>query len=256
MNGECLSENVTIFWGDSAKILQELPENSVDMMVTSPPYPGVDSMWGELFHPDNFEKAHEFLNIIWDGCLRALKPGGKMAINIANTKRRPYLPNVAKIYEWASKKIEPLGEIIWDKGYSQNGTAWGSYLSPADPALADQHEYILIFRKYGDREKPEIYNKIDGKSFRTWRNSMWRIAPAKASSIGHIAPFPPQIPIRLITLYSFENETILDPFMGSGTTGLACLDLNRKFIGMELREDYYLLSKKLLNDSISQLRLF
>lgn len=144
----------------------------------------------------------------------------------------------------ARDRIEPTGEIIWNKGYGQLGTAWGSFRLPSDPALADQHEYILVFRKFGKRQRPESFDKIDLKDFKSWRNSMWNIPPAKASLVGHVAPFPTQIPLRLITLYTFKGETVLDPFNGSGTTGEACIKLNRNYIGIEIEGRYCELSRK------------
>ena len=227
-----------LYEGDCLEVMKTLDAESVDCVITSPPYPGVNSLWGELFRDENFDKAHEFLNSVWDECLRLLRPGCKLIINIANTKRRPYLPNVARVYWWAKDKVEPLGEIIWNKGYGQLGTAWGSFRSPSDPFLADQHEYILVFRKFGKRQKPEHFEKIDLGDFKSWRNSMWNIPPAKASRVGHVAPFPIQIPSRLMILYTFKGETVLDPFNGSGTTGVACMKLGRRFIGIERETEY------------------
>lgn len=243
-------ENAALYQGDCLEVFPFIPDDSVDCVITSPPYPGVNNMWGELFTAENFDLAHEFLDKVWDECLRVLKPGCKLIINIANTKRRPYLPNVSRVYWWARNKIEPLGEIIWNKGYGQNGTAWGSFRSPADMSLADQHEYILVFRKYGDRGKPEEFEKISIHDFKSWRNSIWNIPPAKAGKVGHVAPFPEQLPSRLTTLYTFENETVLDPFMGSGTTGLAALKLHRCFIGMDNNPKYFALAKKNIKSAV------
>jgi DNA modification methylase len=227
-----------LYEGDCLEVMKTLETESVDCVITSPPYPGVDTMWGELFKAENFDKSHEFLNQVWDECLRLLRPGCKLLINIANTKRRPYLTNVARVYWWARGRIEPKGEIIWNKGYGQAGTAWGSFRLPSDPSLADQHEYILVFRKFGKRQKPESFEKIDLKDFKSWRNSMWNIPPAKASKVGHIAPFPIQIPWRLMILYTFKGETVLDSFNGSGTTGEACIKLSRNYIGIEKESKY------------------
>ncbi len=230
--------------GNCLDLMKELPSSSVDLIITSPPYPGNNVMWGELYHEENFLKAHDFLNTVWDECLRILSPGCKLCINIANTKRRPYLPNTHKIYQWAENKIEPIGEIIWNKGYGQCGTAWGSFRSPSDPALADQHEYILIFRKYGKRERPDEFEKINCFNFKSWRNSMWNIPPAKASVIGHVASFPLEIPKRLITLYSFKCELVFDPFVGSGAVLRMCRELGRNGIGFEINPEYEPLIKK------------
>ena len=244
-----------LYEGDCLEVMKTLKTESVDCVITSPPYPGVNSMWGKLYKTENFDQAHEFLNRVWDECLRLLRPGCKLVINIANTRRRPYLTNVARIYWWARNKIEPKGEIIWNKGYGQAGTAWGSFCSPSDPSLEDQHEYILVFRKFGNRQKPESFDKISFKDFRVLCNSMWNIPPAKASKVGHVAPFPIQIPSRLLILYTFKAETVLDPFNGSGTTGEACIQLNRNYIGIELESKYCDLSRNRWKNAKQQLML-
>jgi site-specific DNA-methyltransferase (adenine-specific) len=227
-----------LYQGDCLEIMKTLETESVDCVITSPPYPGVSKLWGDLYKDENFDKAHDFLDRVWDECLRLLRPGCKLIINIANTKRRPYLPNIARVHWWARDKVEPTGEIIWNKGYGQTGHAWGSFRLPSDPALADQHEQILVFRKFGQRRKPKNYDKINADDFKSWRNSIWNIPPAKASAVGHVAPFPIKIPLRLIILYTFKGETVLDPFSGSGTTGEACINLGRHFIGMEKEAKY------------------
>jgi len=283
--------------------LRSLAAESVDLIVTSPPYIGAPSFWGIEWHATFQDKRVAWFNQVWDECVRVLKPGCKLIINIANTKRRPYLSNVYDIYRWndldgkldsaraerlqellmlrdaiaseqdetgkvddkAFKRIEklwneiapylyksePLGEIIWNKGYGQGGTAWGSFRSPSDISLADQHEYIIILRKFGIRARPDEFEKINTFDFKSWRNSVWNVAPEKASQVGHIAPFPLEIPSRLITLYSFENEIVLDPFLGSGTTLRAAKILNRKGIGFEHSEKYFELAKR----NLSQYRM-
>lgn len=241
--------------GDCVELMRDLPAESVDAVITSVPYPGVCNMWGDLFKPERFDDAHRFLDSVWNECLRVLRPGCKLIINIANTKRRPYLTNDARIHWWAQDKCEPVGELIWYKGYGQNGTAWGSFRSPSDIALADQHEYILVFRKFGKRARPDSFEKIDLIDFKSWRNTVWNIAPAKASEIGHVAPFPYEIPKRLIILYTFEGETVLDPFTGSATTALACLNLKRNFIGYENNPEYCALAERRIREAQLQLAL-
>jgi site-specific DNA-methyltransferase (adenine-specific) len=153
-------------------------------------------------------------------------------------------------------KIEPKGEIIWDKGVAPTGTAWGSFCSPADPCLADQHEYILIFRKKGKRQKPETFDKIPDKLFHEYRRSIWRIAPAKARQIGHDAPFPVEIPLRVIILYTFKGETVLDPFMGSGQTAMMAVETKRNYIGIDNNPEYVALAEERIKNRNDQLELF
>lgn len=248
-------EHGKLYHGDCLEIMRKMHSESVDMVITSPPYPGNNAMWGELYCEDNFLEAHNFLGEVWRECLRLIRPGGKLAINIANTKRRPYLTNTVKTYNEIGENAEPLGEIIWHKGFSTKGTAWGSYCNPSDPALSDQHEYILLFRKWGDRAKRPGYF-LNPKQFKSWRNSIWKIQTVHASSVGHRAPFPIEIPQRLILLYSYEGETILDPFLGSGTTAMAAQKLNRKWVGIEIEEDVCRLAENRIRNDNSRLDLF
>jgi len=241
--------------GDTLNVLKTIPDKSVQLIITSPPYPGVCNMWGDLYKPENFNQAHEFLNKVWTECLRVLDDGCKLCINIANTKRRPYLPNTAMIYNWSFDKCEALGEIIWNKGYVTNGTAWGSYCNPSDMSLADQHEYILIFRKFGERKKQKGYF-LNPKDFKSWRNSIWNISPSKATKEKHVAPFPIEIPKRLILLYSYPDETILDPFSGSGTTGVAAENYGRNYIGIDHNKEYIELSKRNIESNRQQFKLY
>ena len=138
---------------------------------------------------------------------------------------------------------------------AQVGTAWGSYRMPSDPALVDQHEYILIFRKNGQRHRPKVYELINKNDFHSWRNSVWKISPESAKRIGHIAPFPIEIPRRLITMYTFKGETVLDPFMGSGTTGVACAEIDRNFIGIEIDKEYCEIAEKRIKEAQSQIKM-
>lgn len=149
---------------------------------------------------------------------------------------------------WALSRrynVEPKGDIIWLKSVGKAGdTAWGSWRNPSDMHLFDNHEYISVFRKNGKRESLTSKPVIDEESFLMWRHSDWSIKPESAKSIGHIAPFPIEIPKRLITLYTFEGETVLDPFVGSGTTGVACAQLNRDFIGIDHSSEYIELARQ------------
>jgi len=149
------------------------------------------------------------------------------------------------------------GEVIWNKAASASpSTAWGSWQSAANPTLRDVHEYILIFSK-GDykREKENKENSISKEQFIEWTKSIWTMNAESARRIGHTAPFPEELRFRLIQLYSFKNDIILDPFMGSGTTALSAVKSERKFVGYDISKDYVALSEKRLDSYLSQTKL-
>jgi len=208
----------------SSESMSELPDNSVHLMITSPPY----NVAKEYDEDLSLEEYLQFLNRVWRETYRVLVPGGRACINVANLGRKPYIPLHSYIIQ-GMLEIGYLmrGEIIWNKASSASpSTAWGSWLSAANPVLRDIHEYILIFcketfsRKRGDRK-----NTIKKEQFLEWTKSVWTFPAVSAKKIGHPAPFPEELPYRLIQLYSFKNDVVLDPFVGSGTTCLAALKL-------------------------------
>lgn len=149
------------------------------------------------------------------------------------------------------------GEIIWNKAASASpSTAWGSWQSAANPILRDIHEYILVFSK-GDykREKGTKQNSITKEQFMEWTKSIWTMNAESARRIGHPAPFPEELPYRLIKLYSFKDDIILDPFMGSGTTAVAALKTSRKFVGYDISQEYIHLAEKRVQPLLQQTAL-
>ena len=147
------------------------------------------------------------------------------------------------------------GEIIWNKGAGAGvSMAWGSWQSASNPVLRDVHEYILIFSK-GDyqRKAKGKENTITKEQFMEWTKSIWTMNPESAKKVNHPAPFPEELPYRLIQLYSFKNDIILDPFLGSGTTAISALKSNRSFIGYEINEDYKTISEKRIQMILNQI---
>jgi DNA modification methylase len=139
------------------------------------------------------------------------------------------------------------GEIIWHKGTRAGiSMAWGSWQSAANPVLRDVHEYILVFSKgsFNRKKQPGQENTISKEQFLEWTKSVWTISTESAKKIGHPAPFPVELPHRLIQLYTFKGDIILDPFMGSGTTALAALQAERKYIGYEIDPAYVKLAEE------------
>lgn len=232
-------ERARVLEGSVLEVLASLAKESIHLVVTSPPYPGVPDKWGDLFAPENFDAAHAWLDQVWDECVRVLVPGGHLAINIGDVGRHPVLPNGGRVMMYRNPNAELIGNIIWDQNSQSGNTAWGTYANPTQPHLCDDHEYIVIFQKRGKRPSPLRSGPvIDQNDFMEWRRSIWRIQTASAAREHHPAPFPPELPRRLIQLYTFPGETVLDPFAGSGTTLVQALQLQRLSLGIEIEKEY------------------
>jgi DNA modification methylase len=241
-------ENLDRLFCKSSQSMDELPDSSVHLMVTSPPYNASKEYDEDL----NLEEYLRLLEQVWRETYRVLVPGGRACINVANLGRKPYLPLHAFIVEqMVACGYLMRGEVIWDKAASASpSTAWGSWMSASNPVLRDVHEYILIFSKDTFGREPEgRENTIARDDFLEWTKSVWSFPPVSAKQIGHPAPFPEELPHRLIQLYTFQGDVVLDPFAGSGTTCLAAKHDRRHFVGYETNESYTRLALERLDGS-------
>ena len=225
-------------FNSSSEQMVELPDNSIHLMVTSPPY-----NVGKDYDRDlSLDEYLSFLKGVWAEVYRVLVPGGRACINVANLGRKPYLPlHAFLVRDLLELQFLMRGEIIWDKGASASAsTAWGSWQSASNPTLRDTHEYILVFSKTSYRRKRRDGRKdtIAKDEFLEYTKSVWTFPAQSASKVGHPAPFPVELPYRLIQLYSYEGEVVLDPFMGSGQTALAALKSGRRYVGYETNAGY------------------
>ncbi len=221
----------------SSEKMDELPEASVHLMVTSPPYNASKDYDQDL----SLDEYINLLRNVWQETHRVLVPGGRACINVANLGRKPYLPIHAYIIEqMVDIGFLMRGEIIWNKASSASqSTAWGSWQSAANPVLRDVHEYILVFSKDTFSRKGENKESTIGRDeFLEWTKSIWTFPAVSAKKIGHPAPYPEELPHRLIQLYTFKGDIVLDPFAGSGTTGLVAAKDDRHHIGYDVNEDY------------------
>jgi len=185
----------------SSEQMDELPDNSVHLMVTSPPY-NVGKEYDQDF---SFSEYREFLRRVWQEVYRVLVPGGRICINVANLGRKPYIPLHAYLIEdLLELGFLMRGEVIWNKG------------SSASPSTA----------------------------FLEFTRSVWSFPAVSAKKVGHPAPFPEELPYRCIQLYTFKGEVVLDPFMGSGQTALACLRTGRYYIGYDISPEYVALAQR------------
>ena len=227
-----------------AEVMSELPDNSVQLMVTSPPY-----NVGKEYDEDLTLKDYlSILKRVWAEVYRVLAPGGRACINVANLGRKPYIPLHAFIVEdMIDLGFLMRGEVIWDKGASAAAsTAWGSWQSASNPTLRDVHEYILVFSKgsFSRKNPQKRANTITKEEFLEYTKSVWTFAAESARKVGHPAPFPVELPYRLIQLYTYEGEVVLDPFMGSGQAAIAALKAGRHYVGYEIDEAYVRLAEK------------
>ncbi|MCL4823661.1 MAG: site-specific DNA-methyltransferase [Anaerolineales bacterium] len=232
----------------SSESMKELPDASVHLMVTSPPY-----NVGKDYDEDlSLAEYLAFLKRVWTETRRVLVPGGRACINVANLGRKPYIPlHAMLIADLLDLGFLMRGEIIWDKAASASAsTAWGSWQSAANPTLRDTHEYILVFSKGSfRREKLDgRENTISKEEFLEFTKSVWTFGAESARKVGHPAPYPVVLPYRLIQLYTFSGDVVLDPFMGSGQTALAALKAGRRFVGYEASEEYVRLAEKRIRD--------
>lgn len=213
-----------------------LPDNSVALAFTSPPYNN-----GKEYDRDL--SLEEYLNLIGQVAqevYRVLKPGGRYVVNVANLGRKPYIPLHAYFYQvHGAAGFLPMGEIIWQKGKGNNGScAWGSWKNARSPRLRDVHEYILVFAKKSFSRAEHGLSDISASEYMEATLSVWNIPPASARKVGHPAPFPLELAARVIKLYSFIGDVVLDPFNGSGTTCVAAKMLGRHYAGFDIYTEY------------------
>ncbi len=249
-----------IICGDAREILQRLEKESVGFSVTSPPYWQIKDYKTEdqLGSEQAYEDYLNDLSKVWEECHRILKKGCRLAVNIGDQYLRaseygcyrvkPIPADTIKICQKIG--FDFMGNIIWNKVSTTNTTGGGTWMGstyfPKDGHITYEHEYILIFRKRGDWEAPSSEarekSKLTKKQRSKWFRGHWRISPDRQND--HIAKFPKELPHRLIKMYSFHGETVLDPFLGSGTTSLAAKKNGRNSIGIELNPDFFRIIQK------------
>lgn len=238
----------------SSEKMDELPNNSIHLMITSPPYNVTKEYDDDL----TLKEYLDLLKRVFKETYRKLVVGGRACINIANVGRKPYIPLNSYIIQFMLKIGYLMrGEIIWNKSASSGtSTAWGSWQSAANPTLRDVHEYIMIFSKEDfSRKKEDKENTIKKEEFLEYTKSIWSFQSVSAKKVGHPAPFPEELPYRLIQFYSFKSDVVLDPFCGAGSTCLAALKCGRHFVGYDIEQKYVELSNKRIKEFSSQLKI-
>lgn len=238
----------------SSEQMSAIPDASIHLMVTSPPYNAKKEYDDDL----SLDEYRQLLRSVFAETYKKLVTGGRACINIANLGRKPYIPLHSYIIEdMLEIGYYMRGEIIWDKASSAgSSTAWGSWLSATNPVLRDVHEYILVFSKGSfSRKRNDKENSICKEDFLAWTKSVWTFPSVSAKRIGHPAPFPEELPHRLIQLYTFAGDVVLDPFCGSGTTCLSALKSGRHYVGYDIEEKYIELANERIKLYTDQIRL-
>jgi len=230
-----------IYLGSSTN-MKDIPDNSVALAFTSPPY-----NVGKDYDDDmSLDEYLDLIRQVAKEVYRVLVPGGRYLVNIANLGRKPYIPLHSFFYGvHAELDFLPMGEIIWQKGKGASGScAWGSWMSAKAPRLRDLHEYILVFAKQNYSRPDKGESDVERDEFMAATLSIWEIPPESAKRVGYPAPFPIALAERVIRLYSYKGDVVMDPFVGSGSTCIAALMNDRHYIGFDIEPDFVALSEK------------
>lgn len=238
-------------FGHTAEDMNELPDNSVALMVTSPPY-----HVGKDYDSDKtFAEYLAMLERVFVETYRVLEPGGRAVVNVANLGRRPYI-SLSSLVVGMMQSIGYLmrGEVIWRKGKAASGsTAWGSWMSATNPTLRDVHEYCLVFSKGRFQRVRKGESTIERDEFIEATLSVWDIQPESANRVGHPAPFPVALPRRFIELFTFRDDLVLDPFLGSGSTAVAAIETGRHYAGYDTDPGYVAIAERRIADAKAKL---
>lgn len=242
-----------IFEGD-ARRMGEVEDSSVALVVTSPPYfagKEYEEALGEGHVPASYLDYLAMLTDVFAECVRTLEPGGRIAVNVANLGRKPYRSLSADVIGILQDELGLLlrGEVIWRKARGASAScAWGSFRSPANPVLRDVTERVVIASKGRfDRAVSRRARATQGlpsdisvtkDEFIEATTDVWEMPSESANRVGHPAPFPVELPLRLIELYTYRGDLVLDPFIGSGTTAVAALRSGRRYVGYDTETEY------------------
>jgi site-specific DNA-methyltransferase (adenine-specific) len=251
-----------------ARSLDGVADGSVALVVTSPPYFAGKAYEEELERdgiPASYLEYLELLRDVFTECVRVLEPGGRMAVNVANLGRRPYRSLSADVIGILQDDLGLLlrGELVWQKAEGASGScAWGSFRSATNPVLRDVTERVVVASKgrfdralsVRQRQAAGLPHRstVATDDFLALTLDVWSIPPESARRVGHPAPFPVELPEALIRLYTFADDLVLDPFMGSGSALVAAARLGRRYVGFDLDPDYVELARRRVTAELAE----
>ena len=249
------SQSLDRIFCKSSEDMDEIPDYSIHLMVTSPPYNVTKEYDANL----TLDEYRELLKRVFTEVYKKLVTGGRACVNLANLGRKPYIAlHSYVIQDMLEIGFLMRGELIWNKASSASpSTAWGTWLSAANPILRDIHEYILVFSKeaFNRKKLPGKVSTISKQEFLEFTKSIWTFPAESARKIGHPAPFPIELPYRLIQLYTFKDDVILDPFCGSGSTCIAAIKAGRHYVGYDTEKEYVQLAERRISEYKQQLTM-
>jgi site-specific DNA-methyltransferase (adenine-specific) len=237
-----------------ARAMREVADNSIALVVTSPPYfagKDYEIALGEGGIPESYFEYLTMLRDVFAECARVLEPGGRIAVNVANLGRRPYRSLAGDVTTILQDELALLlrGELLWVKAKGASGScAFGSYMKASNPVLRDLSERVIIASKGRfdraitpkERAKQGMPHEstISKEEFLASTLDVWQIRPESARRVKHPAPFPVELPERLIRLYTYAGDVVLDPFLGSGSTAVAAARNDRRYVGYDTDAEY------------------
>lgn len=251
-------DNLTIYNADILTTTA-IPESTVDLIVTSPPY-NVDIAYSTHNDQLDYGEYLEFTRKWMEKCYRLAKSDGRFCLNIPLDKNKGGQQSVCADITTIAKSIgwKYHSTIIWNEQNISRRTAWGSWLSASAPfVIAPVEVIVVLYKETWKKTSGSGVSDITREEFMEWTNGVWTFSGESKKRIGHPAPYPVELPRRCIKLFSFVGDTVLDPFLGSGTTLVACYETNRRGIGTEIARAYCELAVKRLVDrvGIGQLKL-
>jgi site-specific DNA-methyltransferase (adenine-specific) len=236
-----------VIYNDDFLTTQAIEEDSVDLIVTSPPY-NIGMDYNSFNDSISYEKYLEFTEQWLEKALKLMKDDGRMCLNILLDKNKRGHESAYVDVVTIAKKVgwKYHSTIIWNEGNISRRTAWGSWLSPSAPYVIAPVEMIAVLYKKSWKKQNNGKSDITKEEFIKWTNGLWTFPGESKKRVNHPAPFPLELPKRCIKLFTFVGETVLDPFLGSGTTLVACALLNRRGIGVEIDKNYCEVAKSRL----------